>query len=117
MNNAVSVGHEMLNHLGERICVTEQTLRSLDQRHYLARDRATGLFQLTERSYRVYLDLECGAHRARFARELGTKATGPSVAVCRCEKCMRKQDLGDTRLSDEITGQIVRDVTGRRRVA
>lgn len=33
------IGHEMINHLGKRIFVTQMTIRTLDMRGYLGRDR------------------------------------------------------------------------------
>jgi hypothetical protein len=46
MGEALHGGHEMLNHLGRVIRVTRRTIRALDMRRYLRRDRRSGFLQL-----------------------------------------------------------------------
>jgi hypothetical protein len=118
------VGHEMLNHLGERICVTAHTLRSLDSRHYLRRDQETGLLQINPDLYPAFLEIEGGDHRAKFFREIGADCKGPNVAKCKCRECQAKMADGDhtrlpgrNRLEQDEASKIVREIKARRRVA
>lgn len=117
----IVVGHEMLNHLGERISVTAHTLRSLDSRHYLRRDHATGLLQLNPKLYPTFLEIEGGDHWATFFREIGADCKGPNVVRCKCRECQSR--LSDTdhtrlpgpdRLEQDEASRIVREVKARR---
>ena len=58
MGEALHGGHEMLNHQGRVIRVTRRTIRALDMRNYLRRDRRSGLLQLRPESYPVFRELE-----------------------------------------------------------
>jgi hypothetical protein len=60
MGEALDGGHEMLNHLGKVIRVTRKTIRSLDKRNYLRRDRRSGLLQLRPEFYPLFRELERG---------------------------------------------------------
>ena len=74
----------MLNHEGQRIRVTVRTLRALDVRGYLQRNRSTGLLQLTPQYYPVFCEVE------RFTEhfhELGADCSGANQVVCNCEQC------------------------------
>jgi hypothetical protein len=97
-------GHEILNDLGQRIRVTARTLRSLDQRHYLRRDRATGLLQVTRTVKPLLLEIECGDRQPIFMRELGRDISGPAVCVCHCLQCQKiASDIDHTRLPGSTT--------------
>jgi hypothetical protein len=61
MGETLHGGHEMLNHLGRVICVTRRTIRALEMRNYLRRDRRSGLLQLRPEFYPLFRELERGA--------------------------------------------------------
>jgi hypothetical protein len=107
------IGHEMLNHLGRRITVTQKTIRTLDIRGYLGRDKETGLLYLNPKYVPLLLEGEWGS---MLMRELGADISGPNIAVCHCRHCQRRTDLDDTRKSKVRAGQIVSEVRGRRRL-
>jgi hypothetical protein len=120
MGEALHGGHEMLNHLGRVIRETRRTLRSLDMRHYLRRDRSSGLLQLRPDLYPVFRELECGDRHAGILRELGEDCSGPNVPVCHCRQCSGKAaDLDHTRLSDEYrrlkADEVIAAVRAKRR--
>lgn len=103
-------GHEILNHLGNKIRVTARTIEALKRRNYLRRDHPTGLLQINPNLYPAFLELENGDHRKPFMRELGADCSGPRVAVCHCKECQsRESDLDYTRLSTEHHRHTVRE--------
>jgi len=115
------MGHGLLNHLGKTIRVTQRTLRDLDMRNYLRRDRATGLKQIRPDRYPMFLALECGDHRARFASELGEDCSGPNVVRCHCRDCQRYEGSVDNTplpgrnlLVEDQAALVVREVKARR---
>ena len=114
MNNSVRIGHEMLNHEGNRIFVTARTIQELSRRGYLGRDRATGLKYFDPKGYELFRDGEVGTP---WWYELGPDLSGPNVPVCKCATCLRqKSDLEDSRLSTVRTEQIVSEIKkGRKR--
>ena len=71
------IGHEMLNHLGQRIIVTQKTIRNLDVWGYLGRDKETGLLYLDPQYVPLLLEGEWGS---KLMRELGPDFSGPNVA-------------------------------------
>lgn len=110
----------MLNHLGRVIRVTRRTLRTLDIRNYLRRDRSSGLFQLRPEFYPLFKELERGDCRGGILRELGDDCSGPNVPICHCRQCSGKAaDLDHTRLSDEYrrmrTDEVIKAVKSKRR--
>lgn len=106
------IGHEMINHLGKRIFVTQMTIRTLDMRGYLGRDRETGLLYLDPKYVPLLQDLEW---ESQLMRELGPDFSGPNIANCSCPQCQCKTDLDDTRKSKIRAAQIVAEVTAKRR--
>jgi hypothetical protein len=76
MGKALHGGHEMLNHLGNVICVTRSTMRALSMRNYLRRDRKTGLLQLRPEFYPIFKELERSNRHGGLFRELGTDCSG-----------------------------------------
>ncbi len=74
-------GHEMLNHLGQRIRVSARALRSLDRDHYLRRDRATGLLQMKPEYFQLWREMEPSS------LELGRDMSGPASLECHCTEC------------------------------
>lgn len=107
-------GHEILNHLGRRIRVSQHSLRSLDMRHYLRRDRATGLMQFKPELIGPFCELEGGDHHSKFFDELGRDCQGANVVICKCRECGdRISDLDHTRMSHEHTRNLVRSVRAR----
>lgn len=112
-------GHELLNHLGDKIRVTARTIKALSRRNYLRRDHPSGLLQINPRLYPTFLALENSDHRKPFMRELGADCSGPRVAVCHCKSCQsRESDLDHTRLSTEHHRQqvkaVLKDIKARR---
>lgn len=109
-------GHEMLNHLRERICVTEGTIQALNMRGYLRRDRETGLLWLNSMSFLVFSEAEYGTE---MYRELGPDCSGPDLVVCHCQKCKEilASESDDAHISGVSTAQIVREVKERRKIA
>jgi hypothetical protein len=102
MGEALHGGHEMLNHLGNVIRVTRRTIRTLDMRNYLRRDRHSGLLQLRPETYPIFKELERNDRNGAILRELGDDCSGPNVPICHCRQCSGKvADLDHTRLSDE----------------
>jgi hypothetical protein len=98
------LGHEMLNHLGETICVTAQTLRRLDSRHYLKRDRASGLLKMIPRLYPLWLELEPPDI------ELGRDMSGPNSCICGCDECKAVLSGSDHRTVSRVyQRQVVED--------
>jgi hypothetical protein len=119
MGEALHGGHEMLNHLGRVIHVTRRTLRALDMRHYLRRDRRSGLLQMRPELYPMFKELERGDRRGGIMRELGHDFSGPNVPICHCKQCSGKvADLDHTRLSDEYrrmkTDEVIKAVKSKR---
>lgn len=118
-------GHEMLNHLGEKIYVTARTMRTMDMRHYLRRDRASGLLQIKPELYPAYLELESGPqYHNRIFRELGADCSGAAVVICKCKQCQwRRAEMDQTRLpgpdflEQDEASRIVREVVDRRPAA
>ena len=120
MGEALHGGHEMLNHLGKAIRVTHRTIRALDMRNYLRRDRQSGLLQLRPEFYPLFKELERGDRHGGILRELGADCSGPNVPICRCRQCSGKvADLDHTRLSDEYrqlkTDEVIAAVRAKRR--
>ncbi len=120
MGEALHAGHEMLNHLGKVIRVTRRTLRALDMRNYLRRDRRSGLLQLHPEFHPLFKELERGGRHGGILREVGEDCSGPNVPICRCRQCSGKvADLDHTRLSDEYrrlkTDEVIAAVRARRR--
>ena len=119
MGEALHGGHEMLNHLGRVIRVTRRTIRALDMRNYLRRDRRSGLLQLRPESYPVFRELERSDRHGGLFRELGADCSGPNVPMCRCRQCSGKvAELDHTRLSDEYrrvkTDEVIKAVKAKR---
>ncbi len=119
MGEALHGGHEMLNHLGKVIRVTQRTIRSLDIRNYLRRDHKSGLLQLRPELYSLFKELERGDRHGGILRELGDDCSGPNVANCHCRQCSgRVADLDHTRLSDEYrrvrTDEVIKTVKSKR---
>jgi hypothetical protein len=113
MGEAYEVGgHEMLNHLGQRIRVTEQSLEALEMRGYLHRNRETGLKQMSPKNYLVFIEAE---RSTDHFYELGEDCSGPNQVVCHCQSCREKTNLDDSRISELRTDQIVNDVKARRK--
>jgi hypothetical protein len=106
-------GHEMLNHLRERIRVTESTIQTLNMCGYLRRDRETGLLWLDFTSYLVFSETEYGSE---MHRELGPDCSGPNQVVCQCQKCKESlaSESDDAHISGVMTAQIVREIKERR---
>jgi hypothetical protein len=106
-------GHEMLNHLRERIRVSEGTIQTLNMCGYLRRDRETGLLWLDGMSFLVFSEAEYGS---QMHRELGQDCSGPNQVVCHCEKCkeLLASENDDAHISGVRTSQIVREVRERR---
>ena len=120
MGEALHGGHEILNHLGRVIRVTRRTIRALDMRNYLRRDRRSGLLQLRPESYPVFRELERSDRQGGLFRELGADCSGPNVPICHCRQCSgRVADLDHTRLSDEYrrmrTDEVIKGVKSKRR--
>ena len=120
MGEALYGGHEMLNHLGQVIRVTRRTIRALDTRNYLRRDRRSGLLQLRPDLYPVFKELERTDRKGGMLRELGADCSGPNVPICRCRECSAKMaDLDHTRLSDHYrrlkTDEIIKAIKARRK--
>ena len=89
------VGHEMLNHLGNKIVVSERTLETLTLRNYLCRDRATGLKKFKPHLYSLFVEAEYGT---ALHRELGSDLAGPNTVKCACRQCQQKlSELDHTR--------------------
>jgi hypothetical protein len=102
MGEALHGGHEMLNHVGKVIRVTRRTIRALDMRNYLQRDRRSGLLQLRPEFHPLFRELERGDSQGGILRELGDDCSGPNVPICHCRQCSGTvADLDHTRLSDE----------------
>lgn len=112
MDRTVRIGHELLNHRGEHIFVTRGTIKALDMRGYLGRDRATGLKYFDPKGYELFRDGEVGTP---WWYELGPDLSGPMVPVCKCRNCQRKHDIDDTRLSKVRVAQIVKEMRKARR--
>jgi len=113
-------GHEMLNHLGKPIRVTERTLDGLDLRGYLQRDKQTGLKQITPIGYRVFVEAE---RATDWWYELGQDLSGANQVVCRCAKCERKVSEIDKTplpglnpLADDENSRMVREIMSRRAI-
>jgi hypothetical protein len=106
-------GHEMLNHLRERIRVTESTIQTLNMLGYLVRDHETGLLWLDPAGYLVFSEAEYGSE---MHRELGADCRGPNQVICHCQKCKENlsSDSDDAHISGVLTAQIVREVRARR---
>ncbi len=120
MGEALHGGHEMLNHLGKVIRVTRRTIRALDMRNYLRRDRRSGLLQLRPEYYPLFGELERSHRPNGIFRELGQDCSGPNVPICRCRQCSGKvADLDHTRLSDEYrrvkADEVIKAVKAKRR--
>jgi hypothetical protein len=107
-------GHEMLNHLGLRIRVTERTLEALEMRGYLHRNRETGLKKMSLNNYLIFVEAE---RSTDHFYELGEDCSGPNQVVCDCQKCRERTNLDDSRISDLQTTLIVGEVTARRKKA
>jgi hypothetical protein len=107
-------GHEILNHLGVRIRITERTLDALDVRGYLHRDKATGLKQISTKNFMVFVEAES---TTSWYYELGSDCSGPNQVVCHCDKCKSKMHADNSNSLDIRTRQIVRDATAKRRYA
>lgn len=106
-NMGEAIGHEMINHLHQRICVSERTLEALNMRGYLQRDRETGLLALGLRAFLVFSEAEQGT--AHYY-ELGPDCSGPNQVVCRCERCKRLMGHRDP----DLGAKIVADVRSKR---
>jgi hypothetical protein len=101
-------GHEILNHLGQRISVSKHSLQSLDRFHYLRRDRATGLLAFKPELIGLFRQLEGGDHHSKFFNELGRDCKGANVVICKCKDCSNRiSDLDHTRMSDEHVRNMV----------
>ena len=102
MGEAISAkGHEMLNPDGARIFVTARTMRRLDMRHFLFRDRGTGLLAFKPRLTDLYRQM-CTDH------ELGPDFSGPAVCVCRCRDCQRiASDIDSTPIPGRSHSQLL----------
>ena len=110
MNDSMQIGgHPMMNHLGLVIHVTQQTIRWFDRRHYLRRDRTTGLFAMKPELFGLWRELEL------FDIEMGSDMSGPSVCVCHCQRCKEKTERDDANVQDIRTRQIVRDLKAKRK--
>jgi hypothetical protein len=99
--------------------LTRRTLRTLDIRNYLRRDRSSGLLQLCPEFYPLFKELERGDHHDGILRELGDDCSGPNVPICHCKQCSGSvADLGHTRLSDEYrrmkTDEVIKAVKSKR---
>jgi hypothetical protein len=107
-------GHEMLNHLRERIRVSERTMQTLNMCGYLQRDHETGLLWLDSMSFLVFSEAEYGSE---VHRELGHDCSGPNQVICHCQKCKERvaSESDDAHISGVRTAQIIRDVQSRRK--
>ena len=112
MDRIVRIGHELLNHKGDHIFVTKGTMKALDMRGYLGRDRATGLKYFDPKGYELIRDGEVGTP---WWYELGPDLSGPNVATCNCEHCRERRELGDARLSEIKAEQVVEEARASRR--
>jgi hypothetical protein len=120
VGEALHGGHEMLNHLGNVICVTKSTMRALSMRNYLRRDPRSGLLQLRPESHPLLKELERGDRHGGILRELGDDCSGPNVPTCHCRQCSsHAADLDHKRLSDEYrrmrTDEVIKAVKSKRR--
>lgn len=115
------VGHELLNPFGERICVSKITLRTLDMRGYLQRDRETGLKQIKPSLIYFFLHLERTTYHRELYASLGPNFSGPNVVLCSCRECQEKE-IDNTPLpaqsslgfNSHETDRIVREIKSRR---
>jgi hypothetical protein len=84
----------------------------------LRRDRETGLKQIKPDLIGFFHRLEKTTFHRELWAAIGPDFSGPSVVICPCQQCQgAAADLEDTRLSVERSGQVVREVTAKRRVA
>lgn len=99
----LTVGHEILNHVGRRIRVTERTLDALDVRGYLHRNKESGIKQISAKNFLVFLEVERETHHFY---ELGDDCSGPNQVVCHCEKCKGLDPYQSPNLADMVVGDI-----------
>ncbi len=116
--------HEMLNHLGEKIRVTQRTLRELDKCHYLRRDKESGLLQMKPYFFKLFLEVEGGDRPSFMFKEVGRDFRGLNVVNCKCKECQRAiAQTDNTHLpgSDTMTyddvDRLIRDMMLCRRYA
>jgi len=109
-----AIGHEMMNHLGQRIIVSAKTLEALNMRGYLKRDHESGLLRLCMRSWYVFVEAE---RATSHYYELGSDCSGPNSVKCNCQKCKDKIEPDQANITDIRTRQMVHDLKARRRCA
>lgn len=102
-----AIGHEMINHLKQRIIVSERTLEALNMRGYLKRDHESGLLSLSVTNFLVFGEAE---QATRHYYELGPDCSGPNQVICECNKC---KGLSMHQAPD-FADQVVHDVKARR---
>jgi hypothetical protein len=107
-------GHPMLNPGNQVIRVSNDTLRALDIRGYLKRDKSTGLLHLNKTNHLIFQEAE---RATSWWYELGDDCSGPNQVVCHCQRCKerRASEADDPHIKDIRTRQIVNDVKARRR--
>ena len=81
------IGHTLINHIGKRINVSKRTIDELQKRNLATRGPVP---RFKRQYYKLYLDLENGAIRQDYVRELGPDISGPTVVYCSCRKCAEK---------------------------
>jgi hypothetical protein len=108
-------GHEMLNHLGVTIRVSQGVIRFLDMRNYLFRDMESGLLAMKPQLFPVLREME------PLDVELGPDMSGPSSLSCKCRECLdklaemdRTKRPGRDPYDDFVTSEIVADVKAKR---
>lgn len=106
----------MLNPENKVIRVTERTIRALDIRGYLKRDKSTGLLHLDKTSHSVFQEAE---RATAWWYEIGEDCSGPNQVVCHCQRCKERTagEADDAHISDIRTRQIIQDVRARRKAS
>jgi hypothetical protein len=118
-------GHEILNPFGVSILVSKITLRRLDMRGYLQRDRATGLKQIKPSAVGAFLHLERTTYHRELYSVLGPDFSGPTVVLCSCRECAgAAAELDKTpppgrakQESAEQADKLIREIKAKRRCA
>ena len=107
-------GHPLLNPENQVIRVSQHTLRALDIRGYLKRDKSTGLLHLDRTNHLIFTEAE---RATDWWYELGEDCSGPNQVVCHCQECKegRASEADDVHISGVQTAQIKRDRKERRK--
>jgi hypothetical protein len=90
------VGHSIINPLGQIISVSKPTFDELQDRGYLHRDKASGLWGMDPKQSAAFLESEKGSP---YMREIGSDFSGPNVVVCNCGECYEAIDIQSSRES------------------